>query len=358
LIVDDSPDVRRMLGISLRMLGADFDVLEVPSAEEALLIGSRLPLDLMVADVRLPGMSGLDMLTRLRKRSPDLKVILVTGAMDSRTRREVAEAGANAFFYKPVEIADFLDTAERLLGMVKDGFPLPPVADEPIAQSASLPASPPEKPSLTLADRLSSLRQELGALSTLLVDDSGNVIAQAGDMPELHTDRDLMLSIMATLSAGMKISHGLGMDTPDSLMFFAGKKHHLCLAPVGACALFVVSEEGCQAVPFNTLREMIRLAVGDLGQTLSGLGLAIKPASEVPVPAPVELGETPLDPQALAGLEALFTGKASVKEEDVDAFWDALVEQNEGDGAANADALTYEQARRLGLAPDDAQSEG
>lgn len=344
-----------MLGISLRMLGTDFDVLEVPSAEEALLIGSRLPLDLMVADVRLPGMSGLDMLTRLRKRSPELKVILVTGAMDTRTRREVAEAGADAFFYKPVEMADFLDTAERLLGLVKDAFPLPPVADEPVAQSARLPASPPERPSLTLAERLSTLRQELKALSTLLVDDSGNVIAQAGDLPELHSDHDLMLSIMATLSASLKISHGLGMKKPDNLMFFAGMKHHLCLAPVGACALMLVSGDGCQAATFNELRETIRQAVDDLQRSLTGMGLAVHPSQEAPAPVPPDLAETPLDAHALAGLEALFSGKESVKEEDVDAFWDALVEQSEVDGSGDADALTYEQARRLGLTPEDSR---
>lgn len=345
-----------MLATSLRMLGPEFDVLEVPSAEEALLIGSRLPFDLMVADVRLPGMSGLDMLARIRKRSPGLKVILVTGAIDSKTRREVAEAGADAFFYKPVEMADFLDTSERLLGLVKDSFPLPPVADEPIAQSArQAPGrqveTPPEPQSLTLADHLSKLRQELQVVSAVLVDDSGRVLAEAGELKEVHNDQALMTAVMATLSASLKISHELGKDPPDNLMFFAGAEHHLCLAPVGACALLVVSGDGFQAVQLATIRQVIHQAARELSKILANLGVEVDPARETPPPPP-EVIEMPLDPQALAGLDALFSGSKGIKEQDVDAFWDALTEKSELDGSENADALTYEQARQLGLAPD------
>lgn len=357
LIVDDSPDVRRMLAISLRMLGPEFDVLEVPSAEEALFIGSRLPLDLMVADVRLPGMSGLDMLVRLRKRSPELKVILVTGSVDAQIRRQVADAGADAFFYKPVEMSDFLDTAERLLGLVKDAFPLPPVAEEPIAQSAKLPSAPVDKPVLPLPERLSALRQELQADAILLVDDTGNVLAQAGDLPELHRDETLMPGIMTTMSASVKISHALGMENPDNLLFFAGAKRHLCLALVGACALMVVSQRGFEGMQFKVMHQAIRQAASDLSQSLANIGVEVAPSQGMPVPVSPELMEIPLDSQALAGLDALFSGSERIKEQDVDAFWDALTERSELDAAGNADALTYEEARRLGLAPDEARGE-
>lgn len=347
-----------MLAASLRMLGPEFDVLEVPSAEEALLIGSRMPFDLMVADVRLPGMSGLDMLARIRKRSPNLKVILVTGAIDSKTRREVADAGADAFFYKPVEMADFLDTAERLLGLVKDGFPLPPVADEPIAQSVKqMPGGQvevmQEKPVLTLADHLSNLRQELQARSALLVDDSGHVLAEAGELPEVHSDQALMTAIMATLSASLKVSHSLGLETPDNLMFFAGAEHHVCLAPVGACGLLVVSGDGFQAVQLAVVRQAIHQVSREVGKILTSMGVEVEPARETPPEPAPEVVEVPLDPQVLAGLDALFSDTRRIKEQDVDAFWDALSEQSELDGSENADALTYDQARQLGLAPED-----
>ncbi len=67
LVVEDNHEVGRMVTASIKTLGAEIDVLEVPSAEEALLISSSLPLDLVVLDIRLPGMSGLEMVTKLAK---------------------------------------------------------------------------------------------------------------------------------------------------------------------------------------------------------------------------------------------------------------------------------------------------
>jgi peptide/nickel transport system ATP-binding protein/oligopeptide transport system ATP-binding protein len=84
LIVDDQHEVRRMLASGVKTLGDQYDVLEVPSAEEAMLVSAGLPLDLVVTDVRLPGISGLDLVARLQKRRPDLRTILITGALIPR----------------------------------------------------------------------------------------------------------------------------------------------------------------------------------------------------------------------------------------------------------------------------------
>jgi CheY-like chemotaxis protein len=355
LIVDDSLDVRRMLGASLKTLGKEFDVLEVPSGEEALLIGTTLQLDLVVSDVRLPGMSGLDLIAKIRKRSPELKVILITGADDSKTRHQVAEAGADAFFYKPLEIADFLDTVERCLGMVKVAFPLPPVAEEPIARAVR-PAPVVEKPAPTLADRLSSLRKELDALSAILLNEAGHVSAEAGEFLEIHANEALVSGIMATVSASLKVSHSLGMEKPDNMLFFAGLKHHLCLVPVGSSyVLVLVARDGFQAVQLTAMRQAIHPAVQDLQSILENIGMELQPQREEPTPALPPLAEVVIDPEVLAGVDALF-GQASsdhFKQQDADAFWDTLTQQSELDGVSNADALNYEQAKRLGLAPED-----
>jgi CheY-like chemotaxis protein len=356
LIVDDQLDVRRMLGASLKTLGEEFDVLEVPSGEEALLIGTTLQLDLLVSDVRLPGMSGLDLIAKIRKRSPDLKVILITGASDSKTRRQVADAGADAFFYKPLEIADFLDTVERCLGMVKEVFPLPPVAEEPIAQAVR-PAPVVEEPApLTLADRLSSLRKELDAISAVLLDDTGHVLAEAGEFLEIHADEALVSAIMATFSASLKVSHSLGMHEPDNMLFFAGVRHHLCLVPVSSsCVLVLVARDGFQVGQLTAMSQAVRPAVHDLQSILENTGMQLQPQREEPIPAPPPLAEVVIDPEVLAGVDALFGQVSSdhFKQQDADAFWDTLAEQSELNGGSNADALNYEQAKRLGLAPED-----
>lgn len=367
LIVDDQHEVRRMLAASLRTLGQQFDVLEVPSGEEALLISSQLPLDLVVADVRLPGMSGLELIARLQKRTPKINTILVTGVDEPRLRRQVSEAGADAFFYKPVEMADFLDAVERCLGLAGEAFPLPSVAEEPIAIkghiAASLVSGSGEEQSapepVSLPDRLVRLRRQLNAVSVSLLDDSGRVVVEAGNLPEINTNTALIPALMGVFSASLKVSHGLGREkTPDNLMCFSGGRFHLCLAPVGRVyALLIVSLDPFTPGRLSEIGEAITPAAGDLLQILQNMGVELEPRQQVP-PQPAELPlDVTVDADTQASVDALFKQavKTKIKTSDADAFWDSSGEKSEMDGSSNTDALTYEQARKLGLAPENGE---
>src|SRR5512137_3024001 len=115
LVVEDNHEVRRMVAASLRTLGEEIEVLDVPSAEEAMVVCSSQPIDLVVIDLRLPGMSGFDLVTRLRRRKPEPKIILVTGVEDESTRKQVAEAEVAAYFFKPLDINTFLEAVKRAL---------------------------------------------------------------------------------------------------------------------------------------------------------------------------------------------------------------------------------------------------
>ena len=170
-----------MLSTSLRTLGPEIEVVDVPSGEEALLVASRRPVDLLISDVRLPGLSGLELMARVHKRNPELKTILVTGLTDDKIRRQVAEAGASAFFYKPLEMSDFLDAVERCLGLVETFFPLPPVVEPE--------KTVPEAPPITLAERLADLRKAIDATAIILLDQQGEVSARAGELP--NTDLEV-----------------------------------------------------------------------------------------------------------------------------------------------------------------------
>ena len=365
LIVDDQHEVRRMLAASLRTLGKNFDVLEVPSGEEALLISSQLPLDLVVADVRLPGMSGLEMVARLQKRTPQTRIILVTGVDEPRLRRQVAEAGADAFFYKPVEMADFLDAVERCLGLAGEAFPLPPVAEEPVAvkghKTTPLPggsaAGQPAAELVSLPDRLVMLRRQLNAISVTLLDDSGRVVAEAGNLPEISAGASLIPALMGVFSASLKVAHGLGREkTPDNLMCFSGGRFHLCLAPVGRVyALLIVSLDNFTPGRLSEIGQAVSPAAGDLLQILENMGVELEPRQQVP-PQPVELPQdVTVDAATQASVDALFKHavKKKINTSDADAFWDPSGEKSESDGSSDADALSYEQARKLGLTPEN-----
>lgn len=121
LVVEDNHEVRRMVTASIKALDTEIDVLDVPSAEEALFISTSLPLDLVILDIRLPGMSGLEMVARLRKRRPETKVILVTGIEDATLRQQVTQMDVAAYFFKPIEIDAFLDAVKRCLWPERTG---------------------------------------------------------------------------------------------------------------------------------------------------------------------------------------------------------------------------------------------
>ena len=102
------------------------EVVPVPArGEEAILYSSRNKVDLLVSDYRLPGMSGIEL----------MRVVVPVPARG----KEVAEAGADAFFIKPVPMADFLDAVERHLDLVETILPPEPIATDDTEIQRGLP---------------------------------------------------------------------------------------------------------------------------------------------------------------------------------------------------------------------------
>lgn len=115
LIVDDQHEMRQVLRAALATLSHRLELIDVPSGEEAMLVLSKNRFDLLVLDIRLAGISGLELLSVVMKTDPDLKIILVTGIADLELREKISHAGADAYFFKPIEMPEFLDTVQRLL---------------------------------------------------------------------------------------------------------------------------------------------------------------------------------------------------------------------------------------------------
>jgi CheY-like chemotaxis protein len=347
LILDDLFEVRRMFAEWLKTLGRDFEVVEIRSAEEALLVASYQPVDLLVTDVRLPGMSGLELVGRIRKRNPNIKIILFTGLTEPDIRRRVAEANVDAFFYKPIEMADFLDAVERCLGVVKTMFPMEPVAEEP---------GLPSPPAPTLAERLSSLYQELKAIGVIFMDDQGYVLAQAGDLPDAPTESMLITSLLSALGASARVTPLMGLSTPENLLYFTGARYNLWLAPVGQThALLIATDKAVQANRMAHISRGVFSAVRDLQGILATQGALVPFESPAAFEAPVEVEEEAGEIEDVPEIEDIFrkVSEEKLKPEEVNAFWDTVVEQSTPNGMTSADTITYDQARQLGLAPGE-----
>lgn len=114
LIVDDEAAQRKLLGGFLTTL--DYAVAEAPSAEDALAqLAQRLP-DLVLLDVRLPGMSGLAALAEIRRLAPELPVLLITAYADLREAVAAVKSGADDYLAKPIDLDELETVIAEMLG--------------------------------------------------------------------------------------------------------------------------------------------------------------------------------------------------------------------------------------------------
>ena len=99
-----------MLKTGVETLGPEFSVLAVPSGEEAVLEIAMGEFDLLVTDVRLPGISGLEFLERLRKDPLTLSIpVIVLTTSDREDEIKTAyQKGANSYIVKPARYDDFV----------------------------------------------------------------------------------------------------------------------------------------------------------------------------------------------------------------------------------------------------------
>jgi CheY-like chemotaxis protein len=113
LIVDDDPSVRNLLRMTLPVDG--FEIVEAENGEEALsLIEGAVP-DLVLLDWAMPGLSGGDVLAELKRRRPELPVIILTAEADPRFRAVSESLGVEAYLTKPFSPLQLLSEVERLL---------------------------------------------------------------------------------------------------------------------------------------------------------------------------------------------------------------------------------------------------
>jgi CheY-like chemotaxis protein len=110
LVVDDEPDVESLFRQQFRRelragrFSMDF-------AQSALVALERIaaakdsPLILILSDINMPGMSGLEFLPKAKEIRPDIPVIMITAYGDAETKRKAMEGGAEGLFAKPIDFA-------------------------------------------------------------------------------------------------------------------------------------------------------------------------------------------------------------------------------------------------------------
>ncbi|MDX1614124.1 MAG: response regulator, partial [Candidatus Promineifilaceae bacterium] len=107
LVIEDRSPMLEALRSVLEESDQNYQVHGVPSAEEALLELRRISFDLLITDVRLPGMSGFELVGKVKDREPNLPIIMITAYASQQGRKVAEELGVAHYLAKPVD-ADLL----------------------------------------------------------------------------------------------------------------------------------------------------------------------------------------------------------------------------------------------------------
>lgn len=116
LIVDDEEILTFTLCQTFIKAPITCEVQSAASATEALEKCQKAPFDLIITDIAMPGMSGLELLEIVRRRWPHTRVVVMTAYGSPERRQEAMDKGASAYVEKPFELSELKSTVLNLIG--------------------------------------------------------------------------------------------------------------------------------------------------------------------------------------------------------------------------------------------------
>lgn len=217
LVVDDEPHTRAFICDGLSALGISDDARGVSTADEAIAEISRQTPDLVITDVRMPGLNGLDLARYLRQTYPETKVIVVTGYSTRDIERTALALSVTALLKKPFGLDTLGEIVRKALSNGTHGM-----AARATSESASQPSEP-------LSRRISILKRDTGALWVGLYTASGRLVTHTGFEDNLERTVDQIL-----LSAWPGYIAQFAERGGPCFLFIDRQPHDIYLSSVGA----------------------------------------------------------------------------------------------------------------------------
>jgi DNA-binding response OmpR family regulator len=323
LIVEDQRDIARMMHSAIQLMDPSLEVMDALSAEEASLELTERGADLLVVDVRLPGISGLELIERWQKQNIRVPVIVTTGFAEPATREKAESLGVKAFFAKPLPMDDFLNAVRSIL----EGKEFQHGEDR-------------------TAKVITDLRKDTGADAVWLCQESGLVALRAGDLLDINeSEVETVLQAMGVIQR--RASAFLGdpkMDSP-SVYLVKGAKRTMVVTPIpnGASLVLLFTKA------IST--EQLCGSIGDSVRRLEEIYHAAEPAAEggiIPMPAWVQEAFGVEKPPETGPLNM---PKTPVEPEEAKSFWEDA--DLSVPGLLMPGQLNFDEAERLGLAPGE-----
>lgn len=363
LIVEDEAHVAHALARALTMVG-DYQVDRCDSAEDALeRLRTAPPYDLLVTDLRMGKMSGLDLLERLPQISPTTRTVLIT-AYGSPKIEARAKLLANAYLPKPFSTKSFVEVVKQAL------------TTTPLQKRRVIIFS--EEGLSAIQARLEHLRTDVEAVGAFLFDQSGQLLTQTGQAGEF--DATAFRALLGnTMSAASELGHILQDDETFDLHFHEGKQYEVYATQINPqvfLALLIERQGSASRIgmvwlylrrAIAELRALVKQAQVEDTATLLDADLAAGVANALDQALGLDESANETPPPVETPLPARRTRRV---EFDVDAFLQAnpprrrarkTASENEHTDTQSSTAsssiptpdpnavLSYEEARALGL---------
>ncbi len=215
LIVDDEPKVAFFFQKHLEMM--EYTALAVNSGDAALQELRQHHYDLMITDLRMPGMDGLELLRHVRSISPQTQTILVTAYATDEVWHEAERLQIFRALSKPFKMPEMLTVVREALSQAK-------------TRSSGILALTGESFE-RLAQRLEALRIDVGAQAAVLAGTTGHTLVYAGSVEAI--DLSAMMALLGSaMAASSQLAHQLQYAQPVYLSYFEGPPYDLYAAPL------------------------------------------------------------------------------------------------------------------------------
>jgi len=103
LLVDDQAAIRRLIS---EVLEEDFNIMSASNGEDAVGVAEKFKPDVILLDIGLPGISGIDLIPIFKEISPKSKILMLTGSISNSTMNQAKSLGVSGFIEKPFDILE------------------------------------------------------------------------------------------------------------------------------------------------------------------------------------------------------------------------------------------------------------
>jgi len=384
LIVDDAPEFAHLVKDALGTMQIPLQVTVYLSGEEAWLEVLKTRFDLVITDLRLPGISGTELIRRIRQRFPKIKIIAVSGLAEAGLTERTRAAGVDAFYRKPVEIPLLLTKIDNLLAELnqdEEGDERPQKAQllsrlvtaplgftslNSTSQPSPVEAPVPDLPKTTgkqapedlatmrdLEQRLLKVMRESNAQGVILTTLFGQILYTHGVPSDFKFSPVLINACTNLVNTLKQVAHQPEETTTLGLLMLSGNTNDLLAAHISKFFVWLVFSTGSQPAEVSKASAAVYSSKDSLQYILNMLALLPNPVHPHP---PVEGEEAKKERIASVNTDELKIvdkiSDKSVDRKDADAYWGAEG-SDKSKPQASAETIDFDKAASMGLIPSE-----